>query len=89
MVERRRRCVRAKYLFLKCDQPGAHFGEHRRKTLARRPWLVVVQKRIIKIAAVGQCRRLFTPERQNLSERRQKGGHVLVRARLGPDALGH
>ena len=78
----------AQHLVAQRDEPRAQRAEHVRQGLCGRAGLVIVQKRIVDIAALGQRRPLFALERQHLAQRRRECREIVARPRLGPDALG-
>ena len=68
-------------------QPWPHPPEHRRQSFRRRPRLIIVDQRVIQIAALCQTFRLLPPERYHLCQRRQEIRHTLTRPCRSPNPL--
>ena len=68
-------------------QTRAHGVKQRRDLGLGRARLIILQKRVIKIAPIRQCRRLFAFQHQDVVQDRQEILGRVIGAGLGPDAL--
>ena len=71
------------------DEPRAERAEHVYQHRRRGAGLIVVQKRVIGVAAIGQCCGLLALERDDPGQDRREGREIVRRPRLGPLALRH